>query len=260
MNETAGRHNQDFVRSFDQRDWDPGTERTLFGHQYRQRVRAIANAVRRHAPGRRLADLGAAQGNIAIHLARLGYAVTAVERNQAFIDYARAKRDSERVEWKCADLRSFTAEEPYDAVVLGEVIEHTGTPERLLVTVAKLLRPGGMLVLTTPNGERIREHLASFTAWRAAQSSVPEWVQFGPAGEDHQFLYTRDELAAVLFSAFDVVGIEAVGSAAWNRLSAKLLKLPGADRAGDAVEAAAMRLDFVSRRIANHWLVVARRR
>jgi 2-polyprenyl-3-methyl-5-hydroxy-6-metoxy-1,4-benzoquinol methylase len=260
MNEPAGRHNQDFVRSFDHRDWDPGTERTLFGHQYRQRVDAISKAVRRYAPGKKVADLGAAQGNISIHLARLGYTVTAVERNQDFIDYARSKQDSERVDWRCADLRNFAADEEYDVVVLGEVIEHTGTPDGLLATVTKLLRPGGMLVLTTPNGERIREHLPSFTTWRAAQSCVPEWVQFGPAGEDHQFLYTRDELTAALSGSFDVVAFEPVGSAAWNRLSAKLLRLPGADRAGDAVEAGAMKLDFVSRRIANHWLVVARRR
>jgi hypothetical protein len=88
---------------------------------------------------------------------------------------------------------------------------------------------------------------------------VPEWVQFGPAGEDHQFLYTRDELIAGLSGLFDVEALQPVGSAAWNRLSAKLLKLPGANKAGDALEAAVMRLEFVSRRIANHWLVVARR-
>jgi 2-polyprenyl-3-methyl-5-hydroxy-6-metoxy-1,4-benzoquinol methylase len=260
MNETAGRHNQDFVRAFDHRDWDPGTERTLFGHQYRQRVDAIARAVRRHAPGRKVADLGSAQGNISIHLARLGFNVTAVEKNQDFIDYARSKKDSDQVEWRCADLRSFAADEEFDVVVLGEVIEHTGTPERLLATVARIVRPGGVLVLTTPNGERIRGHLPSFAAWRAAQSSVPEWVQFGPAGEDHQFLYTRDELIAGLSGLFDVEALQPVGSAAWNRLSAKLLKLPGANKAGDALEAAVMRLEFVSRRIANHWLVVARRR
>jgi len=260
MNETAGRHNQDFVRSFDQRDWDPGTERTLFGHQYRQRVDAITRAVLMHAHGKKLADLGAAQGNISIHLARMGMAVTAVERNQEFIDYARTKEDSDRVEWRCADLRTFTAEEEFDVVVLGEVIEHTGTPDRLLATVARLLRPGAVLVLTTPNGERIREHLPSFAAWRAAQSSVPEWVQFGPAGEDHQFLYTQDELIKILSESFDVVALEPVGSAAWNRLSARLLRLPGAGKAVDAVEGAALKLDFVSRRIANHWLVVARRR
>jgi 2-polyprenyl-3-methyl-5-hydroxy-6-metoxy-1,4-benzoquinol methylase len=260
MSGAAKRHDQEFVRSFDRRDWDAGTEGTLFGHQYRQRVDAIYSAVRHHATGRKVADLGAAQGNISIGLARLGFKVTAVEQNQAFIEYAQTKKDSDLVEWRCADLRSFNSEDEFDAVVLGEVIEHTGTPERLLATVASVLRPSGVLVLTTPNGERIREHLPNFKDWRAAQTSVPEWVQFGPAGEDHQFLYTRDELIVVLSSSFDLVAFEPVGSATWNRLSARLLRIPGADKAGDALEVAAMRLDFVSRRIANHWLVVARRR
>jgi 2-polyprenyl-3-methyl-5-hydroxy-6-metoxy-1,4-benzoquinol methylase len=260
MSDMPVRHDQDFVRSFDDRDWNPGTERTLFGHQYRQRVDAIAKAVRHHAPGRKLVDLGAAQGNIAIRLASLGYAVTAVEKNPDFIEYARTKQNSELVEWVCADLRTFAADGEFDVALLGEVIEHTGTPERLLATVAGVLRSGGVLVLTTPNGDRIREHLPNFEGWRAAQSSVPEWVQFGPAGEDHQFLFTRNELVAVLSDQFDLVAFDPVGSAAWNRSSAKLLQLPGAIKAGDALEALALKLAFINRRIANHWLVVARRR
>src|SRR5207253_10239263 len=39
----------------------------------------------------------------------------------------------------------------FDVVICGDLIEHLRDPERFLVRVRPLLRPGGRLVLTTPN-------------------------------------------------------------------------------------------------------------
>lgn len=44
-------------------------------------------------------------------------------------------------------------DEPYDLVVMGEIIEHMHTsPARVLAFVRSLLVPGGLLLLGTPNG------------------------------------------------------------------------------------------------------------
>lgn len=51
-------------------------------------------------------------------------------------------------------LRDITAEpldETFDVIVCGEVIEHLGAPAGLFKAAAKMLAPGGRLVLTTPN-------------------------------------------------------------------------------------------------------------
>jgi SAM-dependent methyltransferase len=39
----------------------------------------------------------------------------------------------------------------FDCVVAGEIIEHVPDPDRLLVEIRRVLRPGGTLVLSTPN-------------------------------------------------------------------------------------------------------------
>jgi SAM-dependent methyltransferase len=39
----------------------------------------------------------------------------------------------------------------FDAVVAIEVMEHTRTPYRVLVEIARVLRPGGMLIFSVPN-------------------------------------------------------------------------------------------------------------
>src|SRR5258706_11677963 len=51
-------------------------------------------------------------------------------------------------------LRDITAEpldQTFELIICGEVIEHLGSPAGLFKAAAKMLEPGGRLVLTTPN-------------------------------------------------------------------------------------------------------------
>ena len=56
------------------------------------------------------------------------------------------------------DLSGLRELGPFDVVVAGEVIEHLGNPESLLLAARELLGPQGKLILTTPN---------PFAPWRA---------------------------------------------------------------------------------------------
>lgn len=49
------------------------------------------------------------------------------------------------------DLSPLLERGPFDVVVAGEIIEHLPSPQLLLASARELLRPGGKLVLTTPN-------------------------------------------------------------------------------------------------------------
>jgi SAM-dependent methyltransferase len=49
------------------------------------------------------------------------------------------------------DLTRIVERGPFDVVVAGEIIEHLGAPQALLSMANEVLRPGGKLVLTTPN-------------------------------------------------------------------------------------------------------------
>jgi SAM-dependent methyltransferase len=49
------------------------------------------------------------------------------------------------------DPSSLRELEPFDVVVAGEVIEHLDCPRQLLDFSRSILRPGGKLVITTPN-------------------------------------------------------------------------------------------------------------
>jgi SAM-dependent methyltransferase len=102
----------------------------------------------RLAAGSRVADLGAGSGAFCKRLLDMGHVPTAV-------DYVEENfRLHERVRFVRADLNGPFAErlEPgYDAAVAIELAEHLENPRALLREAHALLRPGGVLVLTTPN-------------------------------------------------------------------------------------------------------------
>jgi 2-polyprenyl-6-hydroxyphenyl methylase/3-demethylubiquinone-9 3-methyltransferase len=88
-----------------------------------------------------------------------------------------------------------TFPEPFDAVLITEVIEHVAHPDAFLAHVATLVRPGGYVVMTTPNGAYVRNRLPRFSA--CPDPSRYEAMQFGPNADGHIFLLHPDEIPAL---------------------------------------------------------------
>ena len=84
----------------------------------------------------------------------------------------------------------------FDCVVLGELLEHCADPSAIVAEAAQALRPGGYLLVTTPNGAY---HGSELPAYRpeAADDEALRARQFGPEGSDHLFAFTAESLQAV---------------------------------------------------------------
>lgn len=101
--------------------------------------------------GKTVLDLGSGQGRNALHLARQGYDVTAVDSSCAAIDELRrqARRERLPVNAFCQDICEFPVEKKsYDAIVAVTVLCHLD-PERIPETARRItggLRPGGLLL------------------------------------------------------------------------------------------------------------------
>jgi SAM-dependent methyltransferase len=105
------------------------------------------------SPGARVLDLAAGAGAHAIELAKRGFAVTGVDRTRAFLDRARAAAQAAQtqVEWVEADMRSFSRDGEFDAVVnlytsFG-FFEDAGDDLEVARNLRRSLKPGGAALL-----------------------------------------------------------------------------------------------------------------
>src|SRR5262249_2901174 len=77
-----------------------------------------------------------------------------------------------------------------------EVLEHVPSPGLLLASLREKTAPTGIIVLTTPNADYALSRLPTFA--RASQRTIDEAEENSRDGDSHRFLFTRDELVAVV--------------------------------------------------------------
>ncbi|NDJ16211.1 class I SAM-dependent methyltransferase [Myxacorys almedinensis] len=183
-----------------------GTDNLGYTYAFQSRFSQTISAIGRHVlAGANVIDIASAQGNFSLRLAELGYTVTWNDLRAELVDYVKLKYETGTLNYapgNCFDL-GFQAE--FDAAIVTEIIEHVAHPDLFLQQIASLVKPGGYIIMTTPNGEYFRNNLPRFSD--CADPSVFEEIQFKPDGDGHIFLLHRDEIES-LASKADLAVIE----------------------------------------------------
>jgi 2-polyprenyl-6-hydroxyphenyl methylase/3-demethylubiquinone-9 3-methyltransferase len=139
-------------------------------------------------------DIGCGGGLVSEPLARLGASVTGIDPAPENIEAAKAHAEGARVK---VSYRATTAEEiaaegmTFDAVLLLEVVEHVPDVPAFLKLVAKLVKPGGIMVLSTLNRTLKAYGLAIIGA-----EFILRWLPLGTHNWDR--FVRPDELKAAL--------------------------------------------------------------
>ena len=116
-------------------------------------------------PGARALDVGCGSGRVLRALAAMGWEARGVDFDPAAVAAARAQ--GLRADAGGLDQQGF-APESFDAVTASHVLEHVEDPESFLRACARVLAPGGALVVVTPNGRSLG-HRAFGGAWRGLE-------------------------------------------------------------------------------------------
>jgi len=158
--------------------------------------------------GRTALDVGCGGGLAAEPLARIGAKTLGIDLVVDSIRAARAHAEDQNLPlvYRVASVEEIADEgQRFDLVTCLEVVEHVNAPSAdFLATVAGLVKPGGMLVLSTLN-----RNLASLALGKVAAEYLLRWV---PAGTHDWRKFKRpSELAAALRPAgmkvADVTGL-----------------------------------------------------
>jgi SAM-dependent methyltransferase len=104
-------------------------------------------------PCARILDLGCGPGTFLGNLKSPFRYGLGIDLATAQIEFAQRTYSQPNLEFRAADVRGLAVDEPFDAVVSIEVIEHLPPAETqpFLRTVRAILKPGGVIILTTPN-------------------------------------------------------------------------------------------------------------
>jgi len=163
---------------------------------------------RRALDGLHALDVGCGGGLVAEPLARMGATVTGIDAGEDVIAAARAHAAGQdlAIDYRAGDVLRLTDEMPgqFDLVTCLEVLEHVADVPAFLAALRKLLKPGGLLVFSTPNRTTM--------SWAVLIVGAEQIMKLIPKGGHawKQFL-TPDELTQRLavagFVAGDIKGL-----------------------------------------------------
>ena len=147
----------------------------------------------KHVTGGRLLEVGCGNGRQLGRMAQAGWQVEGID----FDEDAAARVRSLGIPVRVGELADagYPADQ-FDAIILSHVIEHVQDPVQLLVECRRILKPGGQLVLATPNADALGH------CWYGRA-----WLGLDPPR--HLVVFTARSLAAAARSAgFSVMTVK----------------------------------------------------
>lgn len=112
----------------------------------------VDRALTKAPKGGRVLDIGCGRGDQAGRVLSQGFQVTGVDVSSSGIELARKTYPDARFEVEAADenLLDRLNEDPFDVVISTEVCEHVYDPAAWARGCYSALRPGGLLIVSTP--------------------------------------------------------------------------------------------------------------
>jgi 2-polyprenyl-6-hydroxyphenyl methylase / 3-demethylubiquinone-9 3-methyltransferase len=155
-------------------------------------------------PGERVLDVGCGEGHFTTALARAGAQALGIDVADEPLRRARARDGALELQQVADGEQWQLADAAFDAVWVGEVIEHVADTAAWLSEVRRVLRSGGSLLLSTPAHERL-------TLLHVALSTRAFARRFDPRS-DHLRFYNRQTLTRLIAEfGFEQVSVQSVG-------------------------------------------------
>jgi ubiquinone/menaquinone biosynthesis C-methylase UbiE len=120
----------------------------------RQRISRFIDALAGLPRNAHLLDFGCGSGDITRALAAEGFAMAGIDLSSAMIATARRQSGTTGIDWAVAEPGAVAlpfADMAFDGALASSVLEYHPDPAAQLAELARVLKPGGVLVFTVPD-------------------------------------------------------------------------------------------------------------
>lgn len=141
-------------------------------------------------------DIGCGPGYFLTAAQKLGFDVYGLDPSDYIVEVAQ-KTWGEKVQLGLIETANY-APESFDLIVAFDTFEHIYEPKKFLQAIHKVLKPNGVLAITTPNPKSL-----------LAKISGKNWVSFKLP--EHVFYWAPDTIRKVLEEQFEILEIRRAG-------------------------------------------------
>ena len=156
--------------------------------------------------GKTVIDIGCGTGYGCSLLAHKATRVVGIDQDANAIAYCREQYPGSNIEYREADAAALDIAETFDVATSFQVIEHLPDPSKFLVRIKRCVKPGGMILITTPNSRTGSTGVAD----NPFHTSEMNYIEFS-------------EVIRQSFREFKILG---VGYASKNRYREFLIRSP----------------------------------
>lgn len=155
--------------------------------------------------GKKVLDLGSGEGYGCNLLAKRAATVLGIELDPLAVAHSRNQYDRPNLEFVEGSILRLdaVADTSMDVVVCFEVIEHISDQDRLLGEVARVLRPDGIFVVSTPDREVYNQSLGFANPYHLKELDRPEFSALLATHFDHVRMYGQRAVVGSLLVPLD---------------------------------------------------------
>jgi 2-polyprenyl-6-hydroxyphenyl methylase/3-demethylubiquinone-9 3-methyltransferase len=173
--------------------------------------------------GLKLLDIGCGGGLLSEPMTRLGFAVTGIDASERNVAVARAHaKGLLKIDYRCATAEAMLAEGPgaFDVILNMEVVEHVADAGQYLRDCARLVAPGGMMIVATLN-----RTLKALALAKIGAEYILRWLP--PETHDWRKFVTPEEIRGHL--AAEPVAVDGPFGVVFSPLSGRWRRSEDAD-------------------------------